>query len=96
MPTRVTGTDAVSECDAGVPAIPTPAPMSAYDKTTDATGVLVVQSAYIETKPSVQSAKPMSSVMREPNRAISRLDMGAVTTIRITQGKIAKPASSVL
>ena len=29
MPTRVTGTEPVSECEAGVPAKPTPAPTSA-------------------------------------------------------------------
>jgi len=30
MPARWTGTDPVSECDAGVPAKPTPVPMSMY------------------------------------------------------------------
>src|SRR5215216_1240246 len=30
IPARVTGTDPVSECDAGVPASPTPAPMKMY------------------------------------------------------------------
>ena len=30
IPARVTGTEPVSECDAGVPASPTPAPMKMY------------------------------------------------------------------
>src|SRR5207253_5640310 len=30
IPTRVTGTELVSECDAGVPANPTPTPIRAY------------------------------------------------------------------
>src|SRR5437899_5922075 len=30
IPARLTGTDPVSECDAGVPAKPTPMPISAY------------------------------------------------------------------
>ena len=34
MPTRVTGTEPVSEWDAGVPAKPTPAPIKAYARPT--------------------------------------------------------------
>ena len=96
IPTRVTGTDAVSECDAGVPAIPTPAPMNAYDTMTADNGVFVVHNANMKTNPSVQRAKPMRSVQREPSRAMRLLENGAATTIAMTHGRIAKPASNVL
>ena len=53
MPARVTGTDPVSECEAGVPANPTPAPMKRVRE-----GDLPVRDALV----------PEHSIVRNPSR----------------------------
>ena len=50
MPARVTGTDPVSECDAGVPASPTPAPMKMYAAAMCQYGAPSFQTSSIHTK----------------------------------------------
>ena len=56
IPALSTGTDPVSECDAGVPANPTPAPTSAYATPTSQYGMPSFQNSSIQTKPSRQNA----------------------------------------
>ncbi len=55
MPARDTGTDPVSECDAGVPANPTPAPMNAYPSPMCQYGLWSLQSTNIVRKPRKQN-----------------------------------------
>jgi hypothetical protein len=51
MPARRTGTEPVSECEAGVPARPTPIPTSAYPSPTFQYGMSSFQSRSIARKP---------------------------------------------
>ena len=55
IPARVTGTDEVSEWDAGVPANPTPMPMNAYPRPTFQYEMSSFQSKSIVTNPSPQN-----------------------------------------
>ena len=55
IPARVTGTEPVSECEAGVPANPTPMPMNAYASPTFQYGMPSSHSRSIVTKPSRQN-----------------------------------------
>ena len=54
MPARRTGTEPVSECDAGVPASPTPAPTKAYASPTCQYGLPVSHSVSIVRNPRKQ------------------------------------------
>ena len=54
IPARVTGTEPVSECEAGVPANPTPVPTSAYARPTFQYAIPSFQSRSIARKPSRQ------------------------------------------
>ena len=56
IPARVTGTDPVSECEAGVPANPTPIPTSAYARAILQYEIPSFQSSSIARKPSRQKA----------------------------------------
>ena len=56
IPARVTGTEPVSECEAGVPANPTPIPTSAYARATFQYEIPSFQSSSIARKPSRQKA----------------------------------------
>ena len=51
MPARVTGTDPVRECDAGVPARPTPIPTKAYPSATFQYGMPSFQRSSMVRKP---------------------------------------------
>ena len=95
MPTRLTGTDPVSEWDAGVPANPTPAPTKAYPSPTTQYGELSPQSSSMVRKPRTTKTYPTSSVNREPCDSTSLADRGAMITMKTTAGRIAAPASSV-
>ena len=55
IPARRTGTAPVSECDAGVPASPTPAPMHAYAIPTWKYEMPAFQNTSIHAKPSKQN-----------------------------------------
>ena len=70
MPARVTGTEPVSECDAGVPAKPTPIPMKAYAiPIFQYGGVLLPEQEHREER---QHEEHVAAEQREPRP--SRLD----------------------
>ena len=54
MPARSTGTEPVSECEAGVPAKPTPTPTRPYARPTSQYGIPSFHSSSIVTNPSRQ------------------------------------------
>jgi hypothetical protein len=93
MPTRVTGTEPVSEFDDGVPARPTPAPSSARGMATCQYAELSVQRSSMPTKASASSTWPIRSVARDPLACTRAADRGATSTIRKTAGRMAMPAS---
>ena len=95
MPARVTGTDPVSECEAGVPARPTPAPMKAYASAICQYGdALVPEQEHPEER---EEQEHVAAEQREPGAA--RLD--ELRRARRDdhhherRGRIAAPASSV-
>ena len=55
IPTRRTGTDPVSECDAGVPANPTPMPTNPYARPTFQYGMFSFHRRSIVRNPSRQN-----------------------------------------
>ena len=88
MPARFTGTDPVSECDAGVPAKPTPMPTNPYARPTSQYDVPSSQSANIVRKPSSTKTYPENSVNRAPRASMSFADLGATRTMRKTAGRM--------
>ena len=68
IPARSTGTEPVSECDAGVPAKPTPMPMNAYPRPTFQYAMSSFQRISMVRKPRKQKTYPVSSVNRDPLR----------------------------
>ena len=95
MPTRVTGTDPVSEFEDGVPARPTPTPRKMYGIATSQYGVFSFQSSSIRTKATTRNDCPVRSVRRDPCRPTSFAERGATMTMKRPAGMIAAPASSV-
>ena len=70
IPARVTGTEPVSECDAGVPARPTPAPMKMYAAAICQYGAPSFQRSSIHRNASEE--EDVAAEQREPGAA--RLD----------------------
>ncbi len=66
IPARLTGTEPVSEWEAGVPANPTPMPMKAYARPTSQYGMPSCHSSSMMRKPRKQNTYPISSVNRAP------------------------------
>ena len=95
MPTRVTGTDPVSEFEDGVPARPTPIPRKMYGIATSQYGMFSFQSNSISRKATKRNACPVRSVRRDPCSPTSLAERGATTTMNRPAGMIAAPASSV-
>jgi hypothetical protein len=95
MPTRVTGTDPVSELEDGVPERPTPIPRNAYGIATTQYEMFSFQSSSIRRKATKRNACPLSSVRRDPYRPTSLAERGATSTMKIPAGRIEAPASSV-
>src|SRR5262249_40938891 len=95
MPARHTGTEPVSEWEAGAPAKPTPVPTSAYASPTFQYGMPSFHSRSIARKPSRQNTYPHSSVNRAPCDSTSFADRGATSTMRKAAGRIDVPASTV-
>jgi len=62
MPTRVTGTDPVSELDEGVPERPTPIPMKTYGIATSQYGVFSFQSTSMSRNATKRRLCPVSRV----------------------------------
>ena len=96
IPTRVTGTEPVSELEDGVPASPTPMPSIAY-------GMAICQYG-VSSRPE-QEHQPNATKMndctdqqcraRAPIDGTSLAERGATSTMNITAGRIAAPASIV-
>ena len=95
MPTRVTGTEPVSEFEDGVPASPTPIPRKQSGSATCQYGMSSCQSTSIERKASRIGQLPGRSVRRDPCDPTSFAERGATSTMKTTAGRIAAPASSV-
>ena len=95
MPTRVTGTEPVSELDDGVPDRPTPIPMKMYGIATCQYGVPSFQSRSMVRKARKRIPCPVRSVLREPFECTSFAERGATRTMKMPAGRMAAPASRV-
>ena len=96
IPARWTGTDPVSECDAGVPANPTPTPISAYPRPTFQYEMPSFHSS--EHRQEAEEAERVADEEREPGPLRGDelcADLGAITTISSAAGRIARPAWNV-
>ena len=96
IPARWTGTEAVSACDAGVPANPTPSPIRTYASATPAYDVCCFHSSNITMKPRRKNTYPDSKVNREPRETTSFADSPATATIATDIGMTDAPEASVL
>ena len=94
MPARWTGTELVSECEAGGPARPTPVPRRAKASTTGQYGLCCRHSSSMVRKLSRQHRYPASRVNPDPLAWVSRADTGAQTTRPTAAGSTASPAVS--
>jgi hypothetical protein len=88
------GTELVSECEAGVPASPTPAPRNAKASPTTQYELSCFHSRSMVRKLSRQNRYPLSSVKPDPRAWVSRADSGANATMHAAAGRIARPALS--
>jgi hypothetical protein len=84
----------VSECEAGVPASPTPAPRNAKASPTTQYELPCFQPSSMVTKLSRQNRYPPSSVKPDPRARVSRADSGANATMHTAAGRMASPARS--
>ncbi len=94
IPARRVGTELVSECEAGVPASPTPAPRNAKASPTTQYELSCFHSRSMVRKLSRQNRYPLSSVKPDPRAWVSRADSGANATMHTAAGRIARPALS--
>ena len=93
IPTLRTGTEPVSEWDAGVPAKPIPIPTNMYPRPTCQYGLVSPQRSSIVRNPSRTKTYPVSMVRRDPCDSTSFAERGATSTMHTAAGKIASPAS---
>ena len=96
MPARFTGTEPVSECDAGVPAKPDPdADERVREPDLPVRRALVPQGIHREEAEADTKTYPSNSVNRAPRASMSFADLGATRTMRKTAGRMDAPACSV-
>ena len=94
IPARRVGTELVRECEAGVPASPTPAPRNAKASPTTQYELPCFHSSSMVRKLSRQNRYPLSRVKPDPRAWVSRADSGANPTMHTAAGRMATPARS--
>jgi hypothetical protein len=94
IPARRVGTELVSECDAGVPASPTPVPRNTKARPTDQYPLFSRHSSSMVRKLSRQNVYPASSVKPDPRACTRRADSGANPTRHTAAGSTASPEPS--
>ena len=95
MPARVTGTDPVSECDAGVPAKPDAGADEHVPERDLPVGAPVDPQHQHRDEPEQHEDVAGEQVKREPLASISFAERGATSTMQKTAGRIAAPDSNV-